>query len=181
MHIIKTDMPFLHALSLLVLGTMVIILFAQITIPLPKIPITGQSLAILVVACILKGTIGTGAVILYLLLGMLGFPVFADGASGMDKLAGPSGGYLYGFVPAALLAGWMASMKNTWDWNMLIMTIGTLIILLFGVSHLAYHLGFSKALEYGLYPFIPGAIIKIFLGTGIVALFYFLWDQFAPK
>ncbi len=174
-------MPFMPALSLLVVGTIVIIIFAQITIPLPKIPITGQSLAVLVVACILKETLGTGAVILYLLLGMLGFPVFADGAGGISKLAGPSGGYLYGFVPAALVAGIMANMKHTFEWNVLAMTIGTLIIIIFGVAHLSYHYGFSKALEYGFYPFIPGALAKILLGAGFVSLFYYLWDNYANK
>ncbi len=166
------ELTTLQLVSLLVLGTAFIIIFAQITIPLPKIPITGQSFAVLVTAFLLRSTLGTGAALLYLLLGALGLPVFADHSGGISVLKGTSGGYLFGFLPAAFVVGKLS--ETGWDvnfwWIAAAMAIGTAIILIFGIAQLTYFLGFGKALQYGLYPVLPGAIVKIGLGAAVVLL-----------
>ncbi|MEZ4887570.1 MAG: biotin transporter BioY [Chitinophagales bacterium] len=151
------------------LAAIFIAIFAQITIPLPYIPITGQSFAVLLVAYLLGWNWGMIAVLLYLFTGAVGFPVFAESASGIAKLKGNSGGFLYGFVFAAFLVGFLAenTIPSSFKKALGIMTLGTAVILFFGVMHLAYHIGFHKALEYGLYPFIGGAVVKIVLGAAI--------------
>jgi len=107
------------------------------------------------------------AVALYLLLGILGLPVYADGASGIETFEKGSGGFLYGFLFAAYFIGWLREngLGGSFKKRLAAMTLGTLMIIAFGVAHLTYMYGFEKALEYGFYPFWKGAIIKIFLGV----------------
>jgi biotin transport system substrate-specific component len=127
-----------------------IALSAQITIEVPlsdaKIPISGQSFAVLLVAGVLGLKRGVGTVALYVLLGVLGLPIFADGASGLDVLMGGSGGFLIGFVAAAFGVGYRLSklpfrpvslMKSLY-----LMTFGTAIILFFGIGRLTNLYGF---------------------------------------
>ncbi len=162
---------FLYIIS----GTLFISLMAQVTFPLPMIPITGQSLAVLMVALGLGMKHGGLAIALYLLIGILGLPVFAEGTFGWEKIVGKSGGYLYGFLVAGILVG----LLGDWGWNLswwksiLATALGTAIILAIGVGHLSQAIGFEKAMTYGFYPFINGAIVKIFLGALLVWLFYY--------
>lgn len=165
------------------LGLVFLIGMTQFTLDLSyqevAIPITGQSLAVLVVAALSGARIGSLTILLYLLLGGIGLPVFANGASGWETFGKGSGGFLYGFLVAGGLTGWMAErwgieifLKNTG-----VMAIGTVVILLFGVGHLTVKYGLEKALEYGFYPFWPGAIIKVIAGAVILSV----WYQFSRK
>lgn len=162
------------------LGVVFLIAMTQFTFDLSyqevAIPITGQSLAVLVVAALLGVRKGSSAIVIYLLLGGIGLPVFANGASGWETFGKGSGGFLYGFLVAGCLTGWLAErwgiakfVKNTG-----LMAIGTAIILLFGVGHLTAKYGLEKALEYGFYPFWPGAIIKMMAGAVILSLWNYL-------
>lgn len=152
------------------LGAVAIGVAAQITIPLPLIPITAQSLVVLLVGYGLKSRLAVIAIVLYLLLGIVGIPVFADASAGWEKIAGNSGGFLYGFIIGAYAVGklseqgWAKKIPK----SLAAMSIGTAIILLTGVTHLSYYIGWSKAIEYGLQPFIAGAIVKIALGALIM-------------
>ncbi len=167
--------PFLLIFALIFLSVA-----AQVDIAVPinnnEIPISGQSFAVLVIGYLLGKKWGTLCMILYILIGGLGLPIFADGASGFATLASGSGGYLYGFIFAAFVVG-MLNEKG-WNKNLLqcvaVMTIGTIVILFFGLLQLTFMYGFEKALEYGLYPFIPGAIFKILLG-GVVVFMVQKW------
>ena len=168
---------FVKELLLIFLGAFVIYLGALVSFSINwsalEIPITGQSLAVLVVGFLLGRKLGMRAVAVYLLLGIIGLPVFAEGKFGMEILTGGSGGFLYGFLFAAYFIGWLR--ESGFDKNFLLcllaMTFGTAVIIAFGVGHLSYLYGFEKALEYGFYPFWQGAIVKIFLGAIIVFLF----------
>lgn len=164
------------------LGALVIYLGALIAFDIKfseiKIPITGQSLAVLVVGFILGKSLGMRAVAVYLILGCLGLPVFAKGNSGFDTMLAPSGGFLYGFLFAAFFIGWLREqgLNKHFGKYLLAMALGTIVIIIFGVGHLTYLFGFEKALEYGFYPFWQGAVVKIFLGAVIVYLF----ERFVP-
>ena len=154
----------------------VIALSARVTWHLGQdIPITMQSLAVLVVGALLGWRNGLMAVGLYLFLGAVGLPVFADGASGWSVLMGKSAGFLWGFLPATAVVGYLNEIKNKSTrlsfW--LHQFIGTAIILACGVLWLSKEIGFSLALTYGFYPFWKGAIIKSILGLLIVWVFYF--------
>lgn len=162
----------------IILSILFIAFFAQISIKVPvgesDIPITGQTFAVLLVAYFYQRKIGTIAIFSYVLLGTIGFPIFADGKSGWEVLTGGSGGFLFGFIISAYIVGFLGEK----DWpksfpkSLLAMTLGTLIILFFGISRLAIIYGFDKAMAYGFYPFWKGAIFKIILGASILPLYH---------
>ncbi len=150
-------------------GSILLALLARLSIPIPfsPIPITGQTFGILFLGAMLGSRIGTLSVVLYIFEGLIGLPVFAGGTMGFLYLLGPTGGYLIGFIPAVYLVGylsergWIANFSSTF----LTMIIGTSVIFLFGISWLAVTAGFGTAVSIGLYPYIPGAVIKIILAT----------------
>lgn len=162
----------------LVLAVLFIALFAQLSIDVPvgesSIPITGQTFAVLLSAYWLKRNIGTIAVFIYVIIGILGLPVFADGKAGWEVLVGGSGGFLIGFIIAAYVVGFLG--EKNWERSLpkslLAMTIGTAIILFFGIGRLANLYGLEKGLDYGFYPFWKGAIVKIILGAAILPLYH---------
>ncbi len=103
------------------------------------------------------------AVIIYLLEGSLGLPVFAQAKFGFIHLFGPTGGYLAGFLPAAFLSGFLA--ERSWDRTIagavLVFSLGTLTIFGCGLAWLSRFTPPESLLEMGLWPFMPGAVIKI--------------------
>lgn len=164
----------LYDLGLIVGGSLLIGLMAQVAIPLPftPVPITGQTLAVLLAGALLGSRRGALCILTYLAEGFAGLPVFAGGTAGISRLLGPTGGYLVGYLVAAYLVGWLA--EKGWDrklWtNFTAMVMGNSAIYLFGVSWLAIALGWQEALVAGMYPFIPGDLIKIAIATGLLPL-----------
>ena len=148
-------------IGLVIGGSVFIALLSQAQIPLQPVPITGQTLAVFLVALALGWRLGGAAVGLYLLEGAIGLPVFAGFAGGMATFAGPTGGFLIGFLVAALAVGWLA--ERGWTRNVLLtaaaMLIGTVLIYALGLGWLQQFTG-AKTLELGLYPFIPGDLTK---------------------
>lgn len=143
-----------------------LILAAQITIDVGTIPVTGQTLAVLMISLLLPPRDVLAVLSSYLILGMVGAPVFADGASGISKITGGSGGFLIGFLISGLVISSLAYRSQlTLPRIVALTTIGTLIIIIFGVVRLATMYGFPAALDYGFYPFWQGAIIKILVGS----------------
>lgn len=142
----------------------VIALGAQIQVPLPftPVPMTGQTFGVLMAGILLGARGGALAVAAYLAEGLLGMPFFAGGAAGPLVLAGPSGGYLIGFLPAAWLAGMLA--ERGWDRTPLraaaAMLIGSFAIFAFGLVGLARFVPASGLLQAGLLPFLPGDLLK---------------------
>ena len=154
------------------LATALICLLAPIEFSLGgQIPITCQSLVVLVTAMILGANMGAIAAVLYLVLGFLGLPVFAEGSSGLAKLWGPTGGFLLAFPIAAWLAGKMADGYWGRKWiNILFTFLSThLLILLIGFTWLGVLAGFEGILE-KVYPLLPGLYVKVLIGTILVAL-----------
>jgi len=149
------------------LGSWLIALAAQISIPLQPVPITGQTFGVLLVGAALGFRRGALAVILYLLQGALGLPFFASGASGLARLVGPTGGYLVGFVFAAALVG--ALSERGWDRRfpstLAAMALGNLVIYLCGLPWLAQFVGWEKVASVGLLPFLFGDVLKAALAA----------------
>lgn len=148
---------------LVVGGSLLTALCAQIVIPLTPVPITGQTFAVLLIGAALGPLRGTAAVGLYVVEGLVGLPFFAGGGSGLARLQGPTGGYLLGFIAAAYLTGTLAG--RGWDrsvrWAAAAMAAGNVVIYLFGVPWLALYLGWADAVTKGLLPFIPGDLLKL--------------------
>lgn len=160
----------LYDLALVLAGSLLIALAAQVAIKLPfsPVPITGQTLAVLLVAALLGSRRGAAAVLTYIAQGALGLPVFAGGAAGLARLAGPTGGYLAGFVVAAFLVGLLA--ERGWDrrpaTTVAAMALGNVAIYALGVLWLARFVGgLDQAVQLGVLPFIPGDVLKIALAA----------------
>ncbi|HUS92950.1 MAG TPA: biotin transporter BioY [Phycisphaerae bacterium] len=148
-------------------GSALIALSAQVAVPLWPVPITGQTLAVLLIGALLGPLRGAAAVGLYLLEGSAGLPVFAGGGAGAGHLLGPSGGYLAGFLPAAALTGFLAA--RGWDrrfgTTVAAMLLGTLTIYVPGVLWLAGFVGLPAAARGGMVVFLPGDAIKVLLAA----------------
>ncbi|EPD52250.1 biotin transporter BioY [Paenisporosarcina sp. FSL H8-0542] len=148
-------------------------IMAQITIPLPLVPITGQTLAVGLAATILGKRYGVLSVLVYIMLGIAGLPVFSEMSSGIGVVFGPTGGYIIGFIPAAFLIGWLLERFGFTVKNAVIANIIAMIITLsFGAVWLKFvaELSWTAALTGGVTPFILVGIIKAILAatTGIL-------------
>ncbi|NNB95659.1 biotin transporter BioY [Corallococcus exiguus] len=159
-------------------------LFAQVSISVPgsPVPITGQTLAVVLTAAALGPGRGLAAQVAYLLLGAVGLPFFAKGASGWGALAGPTGGFLVGFLPAAFLVGLAArhGYDRRWWTAVPLFLAGQLLVLLIGVSwlHLKAGLDFATAFQKGFVPFIPGGVLKAVIAGVIIPL---AWKYTRPR
>jgi biotin transport system substrate-specific component len=159
---------------LVVAGAGLVALAAQVSIPLPftPVPITGQTFAVVLVGASLGAIRGTASLSLYLAVGLLGAPVYADGNSGWSIVRGASGGYLVGFIVAAWLTGFLAERR--WDRRfssaVSAMLSGNVVIYLIGLPWLAIVLDTSleKTLELGLYPFVAGDVLKLYLAGALL-------------
>lgn len=159
----------------IIAANILLALCAHIVIPLPwtPVPITGQTFGVLLVAALLGSRRGTLTVVLYLLEGMAGLPVFAPyGAPGPARFFGPSAGFLFAFPPAVFVAGWLVE-RSAGIWFLPLAGVrlagsllsGELIIFAGGWLWLAYGVGLGPAPAFlaGVLPFLPGEIIKLAL------------------
>ena len=166
--------PWLYNLALILGGSLLLGLVAQIAIPLPfsPVPITGQTFGVLLIGATLGSKRGALCILTYLAEAIAGLPFFTGGASGIAALAGPTGGYLVGFVLAAYITGWLA--ERGWDrqlkTNLLAMVLGNIAIYALGLPWLGVLIGFDKVLALGLVPFIPGDLVKLLLAAGALPL-----------
>lgn len=164
---------------LVVAGAAVTAVAAQLAIPLWPVPITGQTLAVLLVGSTLGALRGALSMVLYAVLGLAGLPVFApqdDGShlTGSAALAAPSFGYIIGFIFAAAFVGWIA--ERSWDHRFLgaIASFlgGTVVTFALGMVWLASVLGLTleQTLQAGLYPFVIGGFLKALLAASLIPL-----------
>ena len=140
-------------------------------VPWTPVPVTGQTFAVLLTGILLGSQRGALALALYLLEGAAGLPFFAGGASGLLRLLGPTGGYLWAYPVAAGLVGWLA--ERGWDRRphgaALAMGIGSLLILGAGSVWLsAFVGGLAMGFAKGMLPFLPGDLMKIVLAATVL-------------
>lgn len=164
-------------LALVGAGAAVVGALAQVSIPLWPVPITGQTLAVMLVGAVLGARRGAASLLTYMVFGIIGLPWFAGFTGGLGSLLSPSFGFIIGFIPAAYLTGWLA--ERSWDrtaWGS-IATFGlaSLVPFLIGIPYMwaALHLSgvtltLSETLQAGLWPFVPGGIVKWLLGAAIL-------------
>jgi biotin transport system substrate-specific component len=149
-------------------------LLAQVAIPVPgsPVPITGQTLAVVLTAAALGPLRGLAVDVAYLLVGMVGLPVYADHASGVHVVLGATGGYLVGFIPAAYLIGLAArrGADRTLGKGLLLFAAGQAVIFAVGVPWLAVaaQMNARQALDAGFYPFILGGIVKAAVAAAVL-------------
>lgn len=156
--------------ALVVAGAALVALFAQIEVPLWPVPITGQTLAVVIVGAALGARRGAAALTTYLVAGLAGLPVFAGFTGTVAAVAKPSFGFIIGFIAAAYVAGWVA--ERAWDRKPLLafagFVVASAIPFLVGIPYMALVLnvvlgggyGFGEILDFGLWPFIVGGLVK---------------------
>jgi biotin transport system substrate-specific component len=164
--------------GLVIAGAAVVALLAQVEIPLWPVPITGQTLGVIVVGAALGAWRGAAALTTYMLAGLAGLPVFAGFTGTVAALGKPSFGFVIGFIFSAFVAGWFA--ERAWDRRPALAFLGfalaSVVPFLFGIPYMAYILNsvmgldysFGKLLEVGFLPFIVGGLIKAALAAAII-------------
>jgi biotin transport system substrate-specific component len=159
-----------RAAALAVGGALVLTLSAKIQVPFIPVPMTLQTLVVLVLGAAFGARLAAATVALYLLEGLLGLPVFAGAVAGPAYMAGPTGGFLLGFLIAAALIGFLA--ERGWDrsWGRLVaaMTLGHVAIFALGFGWLAVLIGPEKAFALGVAPFALATIVKTLLAAALV-------------
>eukprot|EP01133_Synstelium_polycarpum_P012615 gene12615-14806_t len=160
------------------IASLFIAALSQITFTLPNnrhVPVTLQTLAVFLVGSLLGWIMGPLAVILYLIEGLAGAPFFAKQGGSKEALYGSSSGYLYGFVVAAFIVGFLATRGNDrvyifhWKSSFVSMLIGNIFIYIIGLPVLGHYLKSTKlTFQYGLTPFLVGDFLKIVLATVLV-------------
>jgi len=156
--------------ALVVFGSLLLAVSAQFKIPLYPVPVTGQTLVVLLIGMTYGPRLGGITLAAYLFEGALGLPVFAGGAAGAAVLMGPTAGYLFGFLLAAIAMGYLAErgMGRTVVSTIAAMVIGNCVIYLFGALWLANFIGFSQAIAAGVLPFLYGDALKLVVAAGVM-------------
>jgi biotin transport system substrate-specific component len=159
-----------RAIALVFTGTVLLALSAKVQVPFWPVPMTMQTLVVLVLGAAYGPRLGAATVIAYLAEGLAGLPIFAGVSAGPAYMMGPTAGYLVGFLAAAIICGALA--ERGWDrrWTTLIalMVIGHAVIFAFGVSWLASLFGWEKAIAAGIAPFVWATVLKTALAVAIM-------------
>jgi len=146
-------------------------LSAQISIPLPftPVPLTGQIFGVFLVGAILGGTWGAISMLTYILIGAVGFPVFAFAQGGLHILLGPTGGYIWGFIPGSFLLGTFIEKRDSYLAMFIGMFLCLFAVYLLGALQLAFITGFGlfQTLLLGVLPFLPLDIVKAVAAAGL--------------
>ncbi len=176
----------LRSMTMIALFTAIISILAQITIPLPLIPITGQTLAIGLAATILGSRYGTISTLLYMVIGAAGVPVFTQMTAGLGVIFGPTGGFIVGFIPTTFAIGLILEKTRFTITNAIIANIiGMFITLTFGTIWLKFiaSLSWQGAFMSGFVPFLIVGVIKACLAgwIGIVVRQRLQTAQLLPK
>jgi biotin transport system substrate-specific component len=158
-----------------ILGSLILWASAKISVPFWPVPMTLQTGAVALLAAAYGWRLGAATVVLYLLEGAVGIPVFEGTPAkgiGLAYMVGTTGGYLFGFAIAAAVVGWL--VERGWDRNPAklfgAMVLGDALVFAFGVLWLGMVIGWDKpVLNYGLYPFILGDLVKLALAAAIVS------------
>lgn len=146
---------------------------AFISVPIYPVPLTLQTLFTLLAAMTLGSAMGSLSQIIYVLLGIVGLPVFAGFKAGIGILFGPTGGFLFGFIISAYVIGRIIEAKKEKNifYYLLAGLIGTIIIYIIGVTQLSFvtGMGVKRAVVVGMFLFLPGDILKIIAASFIAS------------
>jgi len=156
---------------LVLLGSALLAVSAKVQVPFWPVPMTMQTLVVLLIGAHAGTRLAGLTVLAYLLEGAVGLPVFSTGA-GLGFMAGPTGGYLVGFLVSALLVSFAVERGFTRSLPaaLAVFVVGDLVILGLGVAWLSTLIGFEKALMVGVVPFLPAEALKIALATASLPL-----------
>ena len=167
---------------LALLGSLALAASAKLQVRFYPVPMTMQSLVVLLLGMAFGWRLGAATVLLYLVEGALGLPVFAgtpEKGVGIAYMMGPTGGYLVGFVLAAALTGWLAERgwgRSAWR-STAALSVGHAVLFAAGLAWLAVFTGWPRAVEFGLMPFLAGTVVKTALGVALVRAGWAMLDR----
>lgn len=149
------------------LGALLLAGASQISIPMQPVPLTFQSVTVVLLGLTLGARLSFLSVMVYLIAGFSGLPVFADFSAGPAVFLGPTGGYLLGFIPAVLISGYLAQKGFARSYKALFFAaiIGVSPIFAIGVTQLSHFIGWSQAITLGLKPFMLTEVLKLILAA----------------
>ncbi|MGY1673841.1 biotin transporter BioY [Geodermatophilus sp. SYSU D00710] len=159
---------------LVALGVLFTALLAQVSVPVPgsPVPVTGQTLAVVLTAASLGPVRGVAVQVVYILSALVGLPFYSEASGGWDVVVGATGGYVFGFIPAAYLIGLAArhGADRRFLTSVPLFVAGQAVVFAVGVPWLAFATGMSasQALEAGFYPFIIGGLIKAAIASVVL-------------
>lgn len=163
----------LRAAVLMIAGTALLTISAKVQVPLPYVPLTLQTLVVLMIGASYGWRLGGATVALYLAEGAMGLPVFANTPplpAGIGYFMSPTGGFLFGFLAAAVATGYMA--ERGWDRSLLrvivMMAVGHALIFAFGLAQLSLAMPFAKAWTLGASPFVAATVVKTALAAALM-------------
>jgi biotin transport system substrate-specific component len=160
--------------ALAVMGTLALAVSAKVQVPFYPVPMTLQTLVVLILGAAFGARLAGATVALYLLEGLVGLPVFAGVIAGPAYMAGPTGGYLVGFLVAAVAIGFFA--ERGWDRSgarlLALMIVGHALMFAFGFAWLAGLIGPEKAWIGGVEPFFAATIVKTLLAWALIVAFW---------
>ncbi len=167
----------LRGLVFAFVGAALLTLSAKVKVPFYPVPMTMQTMVVLMIGMAGGLRLGAATVGLYLMQGALGFPVFADTPErgiGLAYMMGPTGGYLMGFLAAAFVAGWCGDkgFGRSILGSLAVMSLGHVVIFAFGYAYLATLIGAAAAFKAGVAPFAMATVLKIALGAAMMPV---LW------
>lgn len=168
------DRFWLKEITVILLASFIIALFAPIAIRLPftPVPIGTQGHVVLLIGALLGSRRGSLAVLTYLLQGAMGLPIFASGNSGLLYLAGPTGGYLLGYVAAAFLTGLLIEQMQNRSAAKIFAALGAgnLVLYVFGLPWLSRFVGWHAAFTLGMLPFLIGDLFKLIIVSKVLKI-----------
>ena len=160
---------YLKNIILVFFGTFMLAVSSKIQVPFWPVPMTMQTFVVFLIGMTYSIRLSFLTLLAYLAEGALGLPVFASGG-GLMYLTGPTAGYLYGMTIAALVISYLANLGygSSYYKTALALIIGSIFIFSFGIIYLGSIIGYDKAIQAGLLPFIPSEIFKIGLAVAII-------------
>ena len=183
--LLDKDDSLFRTFFLILAGSLLLTLSAKIQVPFYPVPMTLQTLVVLLIGVSFGWRMGFATVLAYLAQGATGLPVFAgtpEKGLGLLYMAGPTGGYLVGFALAAGLTGWLAErgLDRSVIGTAIAMIAGNLVIYVFGLAWLANFVGFEKAVTLGVIPFLFGDLVKIMLVTASLPVIWKFLNRGRP-
>ena len=159
----------IYTLSITAVMTAVTCVLAPMSIPIGPVPISFTNLAIYLSLYLLGWKMGTVSYVVYIFIGTIGVPVFSGFSGGLGKLLGPTGGYIIGFIPMAIIAGLVIDKFSNRIFQFMAMAVGTAICYIFGTAWFCFVMdsNVAAALSTCVFPFIPGDIAKIIIAITV--------------
>ena len=175
--VLEKDIGQFRPLFLILVGSLLLTASAKVQVPFYPVPMTLQTLVVLLIGVVFGWRMGSVTVLAYLAQGALGFPVFAgtpEKGLGLLYMAGPTGGYLLGFALAAATTGWLAErgLDRSATGTAFAMAAGNVVIYVCGLVWLSSFVGMEKAVALGMVPFLFGDLMKIALATATLPMIW---------